>query len=235
MNGPQPTHVADVLLEARQLSRIDPSSQIALLMPTDFALRAGERVALVGASGSGKSVLLRTLALLDAPSAGDVLWLGQPVKAAQVPHFRTRACHLAQRAALVDGSVMRNLQLPFTLRHNRQFSFDLGTATRLLDMAGKPREFLDKAGADLSGGEAQVVALVRALLLAPQVMLFDEPTSALDPHSVAAAEALVMHWFAAAPAERACVWITHDHQQAQRISTRTLTMHQGTLLDERCP
>ena len=235
MNGPQPPHAADVLLEARQLSRVDPSSRATLLAPTDFTLRAGERVALVGPSGSGKSVLLRTLALLDAPSAGEVLWLGQPISAAQIPHFRARACYLAQRAALVDGSVLHNLQLPFTLRHNRQFSFDLGTATRLLDMAGKPRAFFDKAGADLSGGEAQVVALVRALLLAPQVMLFDEPTSALDPHSVAAVEALVMHWFAGAPAERACVWITHDHQQAQRISTRTLTMRQGTLLDEHCP
>jgi putative ABC transport system ATP-binding protein len=62
------------------------------------------------------------------------------------------------------------------------------------------------------------------------VLLLDEPTSALDPQSVAAAEALVMNWLEEAPDSRAFLWITHDHAQAQRISTRTLTMHQGTLL-----
>ncbi|NIE75890.1 ATP-binding cassette domain-containing protein [Pantoea sp. Ap-967] len=219
------------LLKTRQLGRVDPSTQATLLSPTDLSLNAGERVALIGASGSGKSVLLRTLALLDAPSTGDILWLGQPVSALPIPDYRAQVCYLAQRAALVDGTVRENLRLPFSLRHNRQRTFDAHKATALLDLAGKPRSFIDKHGADLSGGEAQVVALVRALLLAPKVMLFDEPTSALDPQSVTAVEALVMNWFNESPGARACLWVTHDHQQAQRIGTRTLTMHQGNLFD----
>ncbi|WP_079228139.1 ABC transporter ATP-binding protein [Pseudomonas putida] len=230
MKGPQNSHAEAVLLEARQLGRVDLPSQATLLAPTDFCLRAGERIALIGASGSGKSVLLRTLALLDAPSSGEVLWLGEPLTPPLIPNFRARACYLTQRAALVDGSVMDNLRLPFTLKHNRHRRFDAALAVRLLELAGKPTGFTDKATFDLSGGEAQLVALVRALLLAPQVLLLDEPTSALDPQSVAAAEALVMNWLEEAPDSRAFLWITHDHAQAQRISTRTLTMHQGTLL-----
>jgi len=219
-----------VLLEARQLGRVDLQTQAALLAPTDLSLLAGERTALIGASGSGKSVLLRALALLDAPSSGEVLWLGEPVTAPLIPQFRSRACYLPQRAALVEGSVMENLRLPFTLRHNRDNRFDAATAARLLELAGKPRSFLDKAGSDLSGGEAQLVALVRALLLAPQVLLLDEPTSALDPQSVATVETLVMNWLDESPDARAFLWITHDHAQARRVSTRTLTMDQGNLL-----
>ncbi|MFJ4445501.1 ATP-binding cassette domain-containing protein [Pseudomonas sp. NPDC089422] len=230
MKGPQNSHAEAVLLEARQLGRVDLQRQATLLAPTDFSLRAGERTALIGASGSGKSVLLRALALLDAPSSGEVLWLGEPVPPSRIPHFRSRACYLTQRAALVEGSVMDNVRLPFTLKHNRQYPFDAATAARLLALAGKPHSFLDKAGADLSGGEAQLVALVRALLLAPQVLLLDEPTSALDPQAVAAVEALVMNWLDESPTARAFLWITHDHAQARRISTRTLTMHQGALL-----
>jgi putative ABC transport system ATP-binding protein len=230
LKGPQNANAEQVLLQARQLGRIDPQSQATLLAPTDCSLHASERVALIGASGSGKSVLLRALALLDAASSGEVLWLGEPVAAPLIPHFRSRACYLAQRAALVDGSVLDNLRLPFILKHNRQYRFDAATAMRLLDLAGKPRSFVDKAGAELSGGEAQLVALVRALLLAPQVLLLDEPTSALDPQSVAAVETLVMNWLDEFPKERAFMWITHDPDQARRISTRTLTMHQGALL-----
>ncbi|MFJ4347666.1 ATP-binding cassette domain-containing protein [Pseudomonas sp. NPDC089401] len=226
---------AAALLSARQLARIDPLSQVTLLAPTDLSLHAGERITLEGASGSGKSVLLRTLALLDAPSSGEVLWLGQPVTAPSIPRYRSRVCYLAQRAALMEGSVMDNLRLPFSLRHNRQLAFDARLAAELLDLAGKPQSFVDKAGAELSGGEAQVVALVRALLLTPQVMLFDEPTSALDPQSVAAVETLVMNWFTDHPQARACLWVTHDPAQARRIGTRTLRMQQGCLLDGQQP
>ncbi|MFJ4352822.1 ATP-binding cassette domain-containing protein [Pseudomonas sp. NPDC089428] len=229
MKGPQNARAEAVLLEARQLGRVDLQRQATLLKPTDLSLHAGERIALTGASGSGKSVLLRALTLLDAPSSGEVLWLGEPVTPPLIPHFRSRACYLTQRAALVEGSVLDNLRLPFTLKHNRQYRFDAATAARCLDLAGKPRGFLDKAGIDLSGGEAQLVALVRALLLAPQVLLLDEPTSALDPQSVAAVEALVMNWLGESPNARAFLWITHDPEQARRISTRTLTMHQGAL------
>jgi len=217
------------LLEARALARIGPERQSPLLAPTDFTLMAGERVAIIGASGSGKSVFLRALALLDAPSAGSVVWQQQSVSAQRITQYRANVCYLAQRPALVDGTVLDNLRLPFILGSHRGRAFDREAATALLLPAGKPLDFLDRSAADLSGGEAQIVALVRILQLAPQVILFDEPTAALDPQSAAAVERLVTDWFEAAPHTRAFAWVTHDHQQARRLCTRQLTMHQGVL------
>lgn len=214
------------LIEARRLGRIDNTGQATLLAPTDFALQAGERVAIVGASGSGKSVFLRALALLDPPDCGEVLWMGIPVTALRIPGYRANVCYLAQRPAMVDGTVRDNLELPFGLKALRPRQFDPQVAITLLEQAGKPASFLDKSAADLSGGEAQVVALIRVLQLAPQVILFDEPTAALDPHSAAAVERLVLGWSAQ---DRALVWVTHNPEQARRIGNRHLTMQQGVL------
>lgn len=224
---------APILLETRRLSRVDPQTHAALLQPVDFALRAGERVVITGSSGSGKSLLLRMLALLDAPADGSLTWMNKAVLAQDIPRFRTHVCYLAQRAALVEGTVADNLRFPFSLKALRERSFDIGIAEHLLVQAGKNAGFLDKQGADLSGGEAQIVALVRVLLLAPQVLLLDEPTSALDPQSAAAMEALVMHWFEQHPEARAYLWVTHDPEQARRMSNRWLTMDQGVLLNEK--
>lgn len=122
-----------------------------------------------------------------------------------------------------------NLRLPFTLASHRQRHFDLQAATDLLARAGKPASFLDKSATELSGGEAQIVALVRVVQLAPQVMLLDEPTAALDPQSAAAVEQLVTDWFDASPDTRACLWVTHDHGQARRMCDRQLNMERGVL------
>ncbi len=217
------------LLEARALARIEPERNSTLLAPTDFTLAAGERVAITGASGSGKSVFLRALALLDAPSGGGVIWQRQSVSPQRITEYRASVCYLAQRPALVDGTVLDNLRLPFTLASHRSRTFDREAVTALLLQAGKPPAFLDHSADDLSGGEAQIVALVRVLQLVPQVILFDEPTAALDPHSATAVERLVTDWFEAAPQTRAFVWVTHDHDQARRLCTRQLNMHQGVL------
>jgi putative ABC transport system ATP-binding protein len=220
---------ATPLLEARDLSRKDQSGATSLLHPTDFTLHAGQQVAVTGASGSGKSVLLRALALLDAPDSGEVLWQGKPISGDLIPGFRTCVSYVSQRPGLIEGTVEDNLRLPFTLKALKGRGFDRQIAVALLAEAGKPPSFLGKAASDLSGGEAQVLALVRVLQLAPQVMLLDEPTSALDPESATAVEKLVAHWFAQGAGRRAYIWVSHDLDQAQRMSSTHLTMHQGSL------
>ncbi|MFY1667714.1 ABC transporter ATP-binding protein [Pseudomonas sp. Pseu.R1] len=217
------------LLEVRHLSRLDPSGSTLLLQPADFTLMPGDQVAITGSSGSGKSVFLRNLSLLDAPSGGDLLWKQQTLTNDAIPHYRTCVSYLAQRPALIEGSVLDNLQFPYSLKSLKGRTFDRQHASDLLAQAGKEPVFLNKSAADLSGGESQIVALVRTLQLAPQVMLFDEPTSALDPQSAAAVEALVLHWFNAGAGSRAYVWVSHDPEQARRISTRHLTMNKGVL------
>lgn len=231
--SPTPPSIG-ALLETRRLSRLDPAGAVELLTPTDFVLMPGAQVAITGASGSGKSVFLRALALLDAPATGQILWQGKAISSDMIPRYRTCVSYLSQRPALVEGSVLGNLQFPYTLKSLRERSFDLHKATELLAQAGKQTAFLQKNAQDLSGGESQIVALVRTLQLAPQVMLFDEPTSALDPQSAAAVEHLVRHWFDA-DSSRAYIWVSHDPEQARRMSTRHLTMDKGALQQEQQP
>ncbi len=216
------------LIETRALTRMDERRQVPLLQPTDFTLNAGDRVSITGSSGSGKSVFLRALALLDAPTSGQVLWNGQPIGNAEIPHYRCHISYLSQRPALLEGTVEDNLRFPFSLKTSRKRSFDLAAVTTLLGHSGKAPDFLAKNAADLSGGESQVVSLIRTLQLNPEVLLLDEPTAALDPTSSREVEALIDAWFAG-DTTRACIWVSHDLDQAQRMSDLHLQMHAGVL------
>ncbi|MGG5238573.1 ABC transporter ATP-binding protein [Pseudomonas lurida] len=216
------------LIETRALTRLDERRQVPLLQPIDFTLHAGDRVSITGASGSGKSVFLRALALLDAPTSGQILWNNQPIGNTQIPHYRSHISYLSQRPALLDGSVEDNLRFPFSLKTLRKRSFDLAAVTTLLGHAGKAPDFLAKRAGDLSGGESQVVSLIRTLQLNPEVLLLDEPTAALDPTSSREVEALIDAWFAGDLA-RACIWVSHDLDQARRMSDIHLQMSAGVL------
>ncbi|MBD8238609.1 ATP-binding cassette domain-containing protein [Pseudomonas fluorescens] len=216
------------LIQTRALTRMDERRQVALLQPTDFILKRADRVSITGSSGSGKSVFLRALALLDTPSSGQVLWNNQPIANAQIPHYRSHISYLSQRPALLEGTVEDNLRFPFSLKTLRQRQFDRNAVTTLLGHAGKAADFLSKNALDLSGGESQVVSLIRTLQLNPEVLLLDEPTAALDPASSRDVEALIDAWFAGDKA-RAYVWVSHDLEQAWRMSDIHLHMSAGVL------
>ncbi|RZF30259.1 ATP-binding cassette domain-containing protein [Paraburkholderia sp. UYCP14C] len=212
--------------------RRDAQRGQTLLQPTTFALRAGERAAITGPSGSGKSVFLRALALLDPIDAGRILWHGAPVERAAIPRYRRGVAYIRQRPALIDGSVEDNLRYPFELHAYRDVRFDRARAARLAMQAGRGEDFLGKRASELSGGEAQIAALIRVLQLAPEVLLLDEPTASLDPASSRAIEALVQAWFDAAPQAHASMWVSHDLEQAARMSNRHLTMRAGVLTED---
>jgi len=216
------------LIQTRALTRVDERREVALLQPTDFTLHAGDRVSITGSSGSGKSVFLRALALLDTPTSGQILWNGQPIANAQIPHYRSHISYLSQRPALLEGTVEDNLRFPFSLKTLRKRHFDRASVITLLEHAGKAPDFLAKHALDLSGGESQVVSLIRTLQLDPEVLLLDEPTAALDPASSRDVEALIDAWFAADNA-RAYVWVSHDLDQARRMSDIHLQMSAGVL------
>jgi putative ABC transport system ATP-binding protein len=217
------------LIDTRQLTRRDAANGRTLLTPTDFRLRAGERIALTGPSGSGKSVFLRALALLDPVDGGTLLWRGQLVARTAIPRYRRSVAYLRQRPASADGSVEALLRYPYTLAVYRDLRFDRARVVRLAEQAGRREDFLAQAASELSGGEAQIAALLRVLQLDPDVLLLDEPTAALDPDSTRAIEALVTGWFEAAPDARAYLWISHDPAQAARVGSRTVTMRAGVL------
>ncbi|KVH79138.1 ABC transporter ATP-binding protein [Burkholderia ubonensis] len=217
------------LIDALGVTRRDARSGKILLAPTDFSLPAGARVAITGPSGSGKSVLLRALALLDPLDGGRVLWRGRPIRRSAIPRYRRSVAYLRQRPAQTDGTVESQLRYPYSLAVYRDLTFDRARAEQLAARAGRGADFLDKRASELSGGEAQIAALLRVLQLDPDVLLLDEPTSALDPDSTRAIEALVGAWFDAAPDARAYLWISHDPAQAARISTLRVTMQAGVL------
>jgi putative ABC transport system ATP-binding protein len=102
----------------------------------------------------------------------------------------------------------------------------------LLHELGREPAFLAKSSRDLSGGEAQLVALVRAIQLEPVVLLLDEPTAALDPGTAAAVEGLLDRWLAARDNERALVLVSHDRNQTVRVTRRRLSLRAGHIEQE---
>ncbi len=101
--------------------------------------------------------------------------------------------------------------------------FDPERALALLARLGRDEAFLSQQGANLSGGEGQIVALVRVLLVEPTVLLLDEATASLDPDATRRVEALIVDWRREAP-ERACLWVSHDSAQLGRVATRSVSL-----------
>lgn len=223
---------ADILLEAKDLCRFVPGTQQWLLRDVSLTVGRGERLAIVGPTGSGKTLLLRSLALLDPFDTGQILWLGQPIRPQSVPDFRRQVTYLHQRPALIEGTVDDNLRLPFTFGVHARDSFDREQVLSMLESVARDADFLSRSWRDLSGGEAQIVALVRVLQLNPTVLLLDEPTASLDTATVDNIEQLITHWHSKTDRQRATVWVTHDREQSTRVATRVLRMNSGRLLGE---
>ena len=189
------------------------------LEAVSLRIRAGERVALVGANGSGKSTLLRVLHGLIAPSEGRAY-----------RHLAAQEAMLFQRPVLLRLSVCNNLALALWLRGARwriaqDRAMQALTQTGLAELAQRP-------GHKLSVGQTQRVALARALMLQPQVLLLDEPTASLDPHSKRQVEATA-HAFgteADATPPKTLVFASHNLGQVKRLATRVVYLEHGRVL-----
>jgi putative ABC transport system ATP-binding protein len=220
------------LLEARDVGRRVPTGsgpeERWLVRRISVAVGPGERIAIVGPTGAGKTVLLRAMALLDPLDEGEILWRGRPIDDAAVPGFRRRAIYLHQRPALVEGTVEANLRRPFEFAVSTG-GYDPVRVKETLRGLGRDPSFLAKPTADLSGGEAQIAAFLRAIQLDPLVLLLDEPTAALDREAASALERLVESWFRAGEGDRALVWVSHDHDQARRMTGRVIRLSAGRM------
>jgi putative ABC transport system ATP-binding protein len=216
-------------LRAEGIGRRDEKSGGWLIRGVSASVGFGERLGVLGPSGAGKTVLLRAMARLDPLDEGSIHWQGRVVQGEAVPDYRKRVVYLHQRPALLEGTVEDNLRYPFTLRAHRDRAFDPARAEDLLARLGREAGFLAKASRDLSGGESQLVGLIRAIQLDPAVLLLDEPTASLDPPTARAVEGLLDDWLAADPAGRALVWVSHDADQARRMTGRRIRLRAGRL------
>lgn len=156
------------------------AQELTVLTGASFSVPAGGKLAVVGPSGSGKTSLLRVLNRLDDPAEGRVLLDSVDLRKLDPVSVRRQVGMVFQQPFLFDQSVMENLAYPLTLT-DRTLSRDKAAA--LLSEVGLAPDFLDRRGQQLSGGQQQRIAIARALVLDPEVLLLDEPTSALDEES----------------------------------------------------
>ena len=200
----------------------------------DLEIRQGEVVVIIGPSGSGKSTLLRSLNLLETPSSGQILFEGVDITDPKVDinrHRQKMGMVFQQFNLFPHMTILKNMTLaPMKLKKvPRQAAEE--QALGLLKRVGLE----DRAGAypsQLSGGQKQRVAIVRALCMQPDVMLFDEPTSALDPEMVG--EVLdVMKDLAAQGMTMAVV--THEMGFAREVASRVIFMDEGRIVEENTP
>jgi putative ABC transport system ATP-binding protein len=211
------------ILQADNLGRCAADAHW-LIRNVSLSVCRGQQWAVTGPTGCGKTVLLRTLAMLDQFDEGQLLWNGAEISNEKVPSFRRSVVYLHQRPALVSGSVEDNLRLPFQLAQADGVSFDHDAVMQSLQQLGRDTAFLKKSSDDLSGGEAQIVALLRAMHVDPAILLLDEPTAALDANATQAVESLVSRWLNDSPTTRATLWVTHDTSQLQRVADQVLAM-----------
>jgi putative ABC transport system ATP-binding protein len=223
------TASSDSVLSAVKIGRRDPRTGGWLIHDVTLSVEPGDRVGVLGPSGAGKTVFLRALALLDPLDAGAIHFQGHAVGGDAVPRYRGQVIYLHQKPALYEGTVEDNLRNPFTLKVHHERKFDRRQAVDLLASLGRDALFLEKSSRDLSGGEAQITALVRAIQLEPTILLLDEPTASLDPATAQAVEAMLDRWMAERAGVRAMVWVGHDRDQTLRVTRRTISFAAGRL------
>ena len=160
----------------------------------DFSLERGESVRISGKSGIGKTTVLRSLARLNPVSGGDILFDGIGFRQIPSSEWRRKIIYVSQFPVMFPGSVLFNLQLPFSLRKSYKSQFNIEKAEELVVRTGLDREFIHQDAAIISGGEAARIALVRALLCDPDILMTDELTAPLDDESAEQTVTLVKDW-----------------------------------------
>ncbi len=198
----------------------------------DFKLTEGERVVVLGPSGSGKSTFLRCINWMEEPTSGEMRFDGELVNAKNIRRMRRDIGMVFQHFNLIfNMTVMENLTLaPLKLK-----------VMKKADAEKRARELLKHIGlsekenaypASLSGGQKQRIAIIRAMMMSPEVLLFDEPTSALDPESIGDVLSLIREL---ADRGMTIMIVTHEMSFAKEIATRIVFIDKGKIIEEGKP
>ena len=224
----------DIIIAVKNLVKEYNHGEVVALDHCDLDVKKGEVVAIIGPSGSGKSTLLRSLNLLEEPTAGEIYFEGVELSSKKVDINRHR-----QKMGMVfqhfnlfpHKTVFENIMMaPVTLKLKTQQEAQ-AQAVKLLERVGLADK-KDEYPNMLSGGQKQRIAIVRALAMEPEVMLFDEPTSALDPEMVG--EVLdVMRELAGEG--MTMIVVTHEMGFAREVADRVIFMADGSIVEAGTP
>ena len=200
----------------------------------DCEIKKGEVVVIIGPSGSGKSTFLRSLNLLEMPTSGTILFEGKNIteKHVNIDQYRQKIGMVFQHFNLFPHmTILRNMTIgPVKLLGMSEEEAN-NMAMQYLERVGLP----DKANAypsQLSGGQKQRIAIVRALCMNPDVLLFDEPTSALDPEMVGEVLEVMQDL---AKGGMTMLIVTHEMGFAREVASRVLFIDEGKIIEENTP
>jgi len=235
---------SDKLIEVRGLKKYYNKGAIKALDGIDVDIYQGDVMVVIGPSGSGKSTFLRSLNLLEEPTGGSIVFDGVDITKKKTPDADGRMVKLdidkhRQKMGMVfqhfnlfpHKTIMDNMTLaPIQVKGMDKAEAE-AKAMKLLGRVG----LADRAGAypiQLSGGQKQRIAIVRALMMEPEIMLFDEPTSALDPEMIGEVLEVMREL---AQEGMTMVVVTHEMGFAREVGTRVLFMADGKLLEQGTP
>jgi phospholipid/cholesterol/gamma-HCH transport system ATP-binding protein len=206
--------------------------EVPVLKGIDFELFKGENVAVLGKSGTGKSVLIKIIVGLLKPDKGEVLVLGKHVDqlvGKELDTMRLRIGFSFQNSALYDSmNVYQNLAFPLTMNFKNLGKEEIDAAVEdVLESVGLKNK-IQQMPSDLSGGQRKRIGIARTLILKPEIMLYDEPTSGLDP--ITSAEIIELIKEVQQKYNTSSVIITHDLTCAKNTGNRIAMLHKGKFL-----
>ena len=200
----------------------------------DYAVNRGERIVVIGPSGSGKSTFLRCLNMLETPTAGKIFFDNEEITAPKVnlDKIRARMGMVFQQFNLFPHmTVLKNMTFaPINVLGKSKEEAE-AEAMKLLERVGLA-DRADSYPSQLSGGQKQRIAIVRALCMNPEVMLFDEPTSALDPEMVGEVLEVMKQL---AKEGMTMVVVTHEMGFAREVATKVVFVDEGVIVEEAPP
>lgn len=211
-----------------------------VLHNVNLEVEIGQRVAIVGLSGSGKTTLLNLLAAFDRPDKGEVTYFARERElrisargSVDANRIRRQIGFVFQTTHMMEGrDTQENVELPLAIDGLEKKARAV-RSMKLADALGLDRALLQRTPSELSGGERQRVAVARAMIREPLLVLADEPTGNLDPHSTAAVRALLEK--GTGEGRSALVLVTHDLELAQGLCGSVRVLREGTLHEAHAP